>query len=166
MGQGMKKGARRRARAREYRIYCRDCKKTAIFTGAFLKPERCVLCGGDQIETARKKKGERGPNGAYFFDGGAGFAGASSGPFDPRLIQMFADALANLFGGGPFRPFTSAFTGGRGGIHVAPPAPMSDLEKELRRDGYKACARRYHPDHGGNAEKMVELNRLKDKLKL
>lgn len=55
-----------------------------------------------------------------------------------------------------------------------PPAPpragLDDAERrllmEVVRAGYRALARKYHPDlEGGNPEMMVDLNRLMDRLK-
>jgi hypothetical protein len=49
-----------------------------------------------------------------------------------------------------------------------PPGPRSMLENklliEMLREGYKRCAMKYHPDQGGDPEKMLELNRIKQEL--
>lgn len=38
-----------------------------------------------------------------------------------------------------------------------------DMMKELLKAGYKSLSKKYHPDRGGDADKMVQLNNLKDK---
>jgi DnaJ-class molecular chaperone len=35
---------------------------------------------------------------------------------------------------------------------------------EILREGYRKCAMKYHPDQGGDPEKMLELNRIKREL--
>jgi len=47
-----------------------------------------------------------------------------------------------------------------------PNGKPSPLEAELLRTGYRKLAEKYHPDKGGDPEKMKELNRLKEKLGL
>jgi hypothetical protein len=50
------------------------------------------------------------------------------------------------------------------------PAPAMDAEDrallaELLQAGYRALARRYHPDVGGDGNTMVRLNRLMERLR-
>lgn len=42
------------------------------------------------------------------------------------------------------------------------PAPL--MAKEIVKAGYRALAMKYHPDHGGDGKKMVELNLAYEKL--
>jgi hypothetical protein len=42
-------------------------------------------------------------------------------------------------------------------IPIPPPAPPP-LVKEMVKTGFKVLAQRYHPDHGGDGERMKELN--------
>jgi hypothetical protein len=44
--------------------------------------------------------------------------------------------------------------------------PTSKLAKDLFKAGYRAMAKKHHPDHGGNAETMTELNELKETLSI
>jgi hypothetical protein len=42
--------------------------------------------------------------------------------------------------------------------------PKSELATKLYKAGFRAMAKQCHPDHGGNAQDMAELNALKDVL--
>lgn len=42
--------------------------------------------------------------------------------------------------------------------------PKSELATKLYKAGFRAMAKQCHPDHGGNAKDMAELNALKDVL--
>lgn len=42
--------------------------------------------------------------------------------------------------------------------------PTSKIAQDLFKAGYRAMAKKCHPDHGGNADDMSELNSLKDLL--
>jgi hypothetical protein len=49
------------------------------------------------------------------------------------------------------------------GIRVAP--AERELFVELVSAGYRSLAQRHHPDHGGDAEKMKQLNSLAETLR-
>jgi hypothetical protein len=71
-----------------------------------------------------------------------------------RMMNAAIHVIGGLFG---FKPA------------AAEPNPLrngSALEAELLKEGYRKLAAKYHPDHGGDPEKMKELNRLKEKLGL
>lgn len=42
--------------------------------------------------------------------------------------------------------------------------PAAPMVKEIVKAGYRALAMKYHPDHGGDGKKMVELNLTYEKL--
>jgi hypothetical protein len=44
--------------------------------------------------------------------------------------------------------------------------PQSAMAKKLFKAGYRAMAKTAHPDHGGTADDMAELNNLKDALNI
>ena len=42
--------------------------------------------------------------------------------------------------------------------------PNTQLAKDLLKAGFRAMAKKHHPDHGGSVEKMQELNALKQEM--
>ena len=55
------------------------------------------------------------------------------------------------------------------GYELEAPEKFTPLEceilTEMLREGYKKLAMKYHPDHGGDSNRMRELNRIKAELK-
>ncbi len=81
------------------------------------------------------------------------------GKYAPRFERddgMFNGFFAGFFG---FRPEPEP------PFNPNPPQlRLSKLERELLKEGYRALAIKYHPDKGGDPEKMKELNALKVRL--
>ncbi len=129
-------------------VYCKSCRRSfelnlagsAVF---------CIWCRSDKIQksikTRRENPAER---------------KRREFEMNARFINAGFRLIAGLFG---FRPDP--------GFDPQPPPPPgirngSALEAEFLKEGYRKLAQKYHPDKGGDPEKMKELNRLKEKLGL
>jgi hypothetical protein len=141
----LKKGERRRKRVKRPRSYawlvdCLNCKKHyGMESAAAIKV--CIFCKSDEIvkrpETLEERQRRVAEDRA-------------------RSFNMFGRLLNGLFGIPLF--------GGHPSINGT--GPKSELEAELLKEGYRKLAQKYHPDKGGDSEKMKELNRLKEKFGL
>jgi len=49
-------------------------------------------------------------------------------------------------------------------LEVAKGVPANDLAKELFRTGYRAMVKKYHPEYGGSAETLAQLEEIKATL--
>lgn len=148
---GPKKDAPRRARRRirrgqivVYQIHCKACSKRyeLAYTG---EVKFCIYCASDQIEKSVRRRNETPTERSQ-----------RKHEFNLHFLNMAGSVLSGLLGA--FAP--AAF---------APPhlnGKSSPLEAELLKEGYRKLAIKYHPDKGGDPEKMKELNRLKEKLGL
>ncbi len=137
-------------------VHCKDCKRSFE-----LYPQApalfCIWCRSDKIQKSVKTRRET--------------------PTERK--QREAEMTARMMNAG-FRLLEELF-----GFRTVPadyeprPAPEvnngnsyrssnagSALEAELMKEGYRKLAQKYHPDKGGDPEKMKELNRLKEKLGL
>ena len=129
-----------------YQVHCKACKKRyeLAYTG---EVKFCTWCASDQIdavkrtrEMTREEKAQR------------------SHQMNISMMNMVGQFFGGLFGFPPPRDFAPVRPNGV--------KPSSDLESELLKEGYRKLAVKYHPDKGGDPEKMKELNRLKEKLGL
>lgn len=110
----------------------------------------CIWCASDQIKVSIRMRKATTPEERIQHDLAAGL----------RTARLVAELFAGLFG---FHPNPNDWT------PQQPPGmrpPNNELEAELMKEGYKKLAMKYHPDKGGDPEKMKELNRLKEKLGL
>jgi hypothetical protein len=128
-----------------WKIHCKACHKSYElgWTG---EVKYCSFCGSDQIEK---------------FQGARQETPAERAQRNREMNGHLIDAAMRFLGG---------FMGFGVPLNGPPQVPNghkpSDLEVELFKEGYRKLATKYHPDHGGNAEKMKELNQLKDRLGL
>lgn len=122
-----------------FRIHCKACKRRYELTWTG-EVNFCSFCASDQIEKVIATRGE------------------SRAEREQRSREMnarFIDAASRML---------------FGVLGISVPTMQrpesSPLEAELLKEGYRKLAAKYHPDHGGDPEKMKELNRLKEKLGL
>lgn len=127
-----------------YQIHCKACGKRYELSWSG-EVKFCSFCQSDQIDKALRDRNETPAERAE------------------RNLRMNAHLL----------DFAAQFIGGIVGFKVPPLGTAvsndhkpSDLEQELMKEGYRKLATKYHPDRGGDTEKMKELNRLKEKLNL
>jgi hypothetical protein len=130
-----------------YQIHCKACSKRyeLAYTG---EVKFCVYCSSDQIEKSLRRRKETPVERAQ-----------RKMEFNLRFASIVGNVISSLFGPGPFQqqpPFQPPPRNGK----------PSALEAELLKEGYRKLAVKYHPDKGGDPEKMKELNRLKEKLGL
>ena len=130
-----------------YQIHCKACGKRyeLSWTG---EVKFCSFCSSDQISKAVRERRE---------------TPAERDERKRHETAMSIDAGMRLING----IFGFPMQAPPNGFHPTPPAGIqSDLETELLKEGYRKLATKYHPDKGGDPEKMKELNRLKDRLGL
>lgn len=135
-------------RIKVYQIHCKacQCRYALAYAG---KVTYCLNCQSDQIEVASRSRNET----------------------PAERAQRNRRTTAHLI------DFGIRFISGMFGFQVPPhfnPGPppylgrdkANGLETELLKEGYRKLATKYHPDKGGDPEKMKELNRLKERLGL
>jgi hypothetical protein len=130
-----------------YQIHCKACTKRyeLAYTG---EVKFCIYCASEKIEKSLRTRAETNAERAQ-----------RKAEFDLHFLNMVGSVLNGLFGS--FAPHP--------GFAPQPPRngkPSSALEAELMKEGYRKLATKYHPDKGGDPEKMKELNRLKERLGL
>jgi hypothetical protein len=125
-----------------YQIHCKACSKRyeLAYTG---EVKFCIFCASEKIEKSVRTRAETKAERAQ-----------RKAEFNLHFLNMVGSVLNGLFGSFP--------------TFVPPPrnGKPSALEAELLKEGYRKLATKYHPDKGGDPEKMKELNRLKEKLGL
>jgi hypothetical protein len=137
--------ARRQSTINVYQIHCKACGKRyeLAYTGAV---KFCIWCASEKIEKSIRTRAETNAERAQ-----------RKAEFNLHFLNMVGSVINGLFG----------FAGPR----LVPPRnghskPSSALKAELLKEGYRKLATKYHPDKGGDPEKMKELNRLKEGLGL
>jgi len=128
-----------------YQIHCKACEKRyeLAYTG---EVKFCIYCASEKIEKSVRTRAETNAERAQ-----------RKAEFNLHFLRMVGSVVNGLFGS--FTPQAN-FVPPRNG------KPSSSLEAELLKEGYRKLAIKYHPDKGGDPEKMKELNRLKEKLGL
>lgn len=128
-------------------VHCKDCRRKFE-----LHPEApavfCVWCRSEKIQKLVKIRRETPAERTQ-----------REAEFTARMVNAAMHLFGGLFGVGQARP----------GFPFSTQPEVrngSDLEAELLKEGYRNLAKKYHPDKGGDPEKMKELNRLKEKLGL
>lgn len=145
--RGRSKRRRGPVMIRVQEVHCKDCKRkfelmpagSAIF---------CIWCRNSNIQIVERERRE---------------TPAERKQRELEMNARFIDAgmrlISSLFGFAPPPP--------NGHPPRSPHSqPASALEAELLKTGYRKLAEKYHPDKGGDPEKMKELNRLKERLGL
>ena len=142
-----RKRARRRTRTvfvKTWKVHCKACEKRYEMAWA-ADVKYCSFCASDQIDK---------------FHGARQETPAERAQRNREMNAHMIDAAMRFLGG---------FMFGAPSPHFAPIPnghKPSELEVELFKEGYRRLAAKYHPDKGGDTEKMKELNRLKDRLGL
>lgn len=132
-----------------YQIHCKACEKRyeLAYTG---EVKFCIYCASDQIEKSVRTRAETKEERAE-----------RNRLLNAAMLTTGLRIIGGLFGFDAFTP---------PGAFAPPPhlnsKPKSALEAELLKEGYRKLATKYHPDKGGDPEKMKELNRLKERLGL
>jgi hypothetical protein len=128
-----------------YQIHCKACQKRyeLAYKG---EVKFCIFCASEKIEKSLRSRAETNAERAQ-----------RKAEFNLHFLNMVGSVLNGLFGfvGPQFVP-----------PHNGHGKPSSALEAELLKEGYRKLAIKYHPDKGGDPEKMKELNRLKERLGL
>jgi hypothetical protein len=134
--------ARQRAGIKVYQIHCKACGKRyeLSWTG---EVKYCSFCSSDQIAKAVRERRETSEERAAREQQQAAF-----------WVNAIGGVLGSVFGFQPSPNYPAPANGHK----------PSELEQELLKEGYRKLAIKYHPDKGGDPEKMKELNRLKDRL--
>jgi hypothetical protein len=137
----------RQSTIKVYQIHCKACEKRyeLAYTG---EVKFCIYCASEKIEKSIRTRAETNAERA-----------ARKAEFNLHFLNMVGSVLNGLFGTFAPHPGFVAPHNGHG-------KPSSALEAELLKEGYRKLATKYHPDKGGDPEKMKELNRLKERLGL
>jgi len=131
-------------------VHCKDCRRKYELHP--LNPQSaarfCIWCRSESIQITAKTRRETPAERSQ-----------RETEMTGRLVNAAMHIIGGLFGG--FVPPPEEVT-------QQPPSIRngSPLEAELLKEGYRKLAQKYHPDKGGDPEKMKELNRLKDELGL
>ena len=127
-----------------YQIHCKACSKRYELAYAG-EVNFCMYCASEKIEKSVRARAETKTERAQ-----------RKAEFNLHFLNMVGSVLNGLFAFAPPPEF------------ILPPrnGKPSALEAELLKEGYRKLATKYHPDKGGDPEKMKELNRLKEKLGL
>lgn len=127
-----------------YQIHCKACGKRyeLSWTG---EVKFCSFCSSDQIAKAVRERRETPEERAAREQQQAAF-----------WVNAIGGVLGSVFGFQALPNYPAQPNGHK----------PSELEQELLKEGYRKLATKYHPDKGGDPEKMKELNRLKDRLGL
>ena len=137
----------RQATITVYQIHCKACAKRyeLSYTG---EVKFCIYCASEKIEKSVRTRAE---------------TKEERSMRNSLLNAALLSAGLRILGG----IFPNVFT--PPGFTPQPPhngKPYPALEAELLKEGYRKLATKYHPDKGGDPEKMKELNHLKEKLGL
>ncbi len=125
-------------------VHCRACKrKFELIPDA--PANFCIWCRSDNIQSNAKTRRETPAE-----------RKRREFEMNARIISAGLNLFAGIFG--------IPLNGHSQGSQIS--KPESTLEAELLKKGYQEMAKKYHPDKGGDPEKMKELNRLKEKLGL
>jgi hypothetical protein len=126
-----------------YQIHCKACTRRyeLAYTG---EVKFCIYCASEKIEKSLRTRAETNAEREQ-----------RKAEFNLHFLHIVGSVINGLFGGTQFVPPRNGNS-----------KPSSELEAELLKEGYRKLATKYHPDKGGDPEKMKELNRLKEKLGL
>jgi hypothetical protein len=130
-----------------YQIHCKACTKRYELAYAG-EVKFCIYCASEKIEKSVRTRAETNAEREQ-----------RKADLNVQFLNMIGSVINGLFGS--FAPHPG-FVAPRNGNSK----PSSELEAELLKEGYRKLATKYHPDKGGDPEKMKELNRLKEKLGL